>query len=147
MKTNTKTVLIIVATLVIGIFIGALGSGFMAHRLGRRLPHMEHSERFVEGMVRLIDPAPDQEDQIRGILTRHAEQFAGITDDFREETSALFDSLSTELDSVLTAEQKARLEERHQRLGRMMKGGGQFPHGKPGDRRPPPPPPPSDDGE
>jgi len=145
MKTNTKTVIVIVATLVIGILIGALGSGFMAHRFARRLPHMEHSARFIEGMVDLIDPAPEQEDQIRGILTRHAERFTEITGDFREETSALFDSLLTELDSVLTEEQKARLEERHQRFGRGTKRGGSFPHGKPGDRRRPPPPP--DEGD
>ena len=145
MKTNTKTVLIIVATLLIGILVGALGSGFMVHRFARRLPHMERREMFVEGMVELIDPAPEQEDEIRGILTRHAEQFTEITDDFHEETSALFDSLRTELDPVLTDEQKARLEERHQRLGRLMKRGGPFPRGKPGNRRHPPPPP--DDGE
>jgi Spy/CpxP family protein refolding chaperone len=141
MKTNTKTVIIIVATLVIGILIGALGSGFMVHRFARRLPHMEHSEMFVEGMVDLIDPAPEQEDQIRGILTRHSEQFTEITDGFREETSALFDSLRSELEPVLTDEQKARLEERHQRLGRLMKRGRPAHHGKPGDRRRPPPPP------
>jgi Spy/CpxP family protein refolding chaperone len=146
MKTNTKTVLIIVATLVIGILIGALGTGFMAHRFGRRLPHMEHGEMFVEGMLDLIDPAPEQEDQIRGILTRHAQQFTEITGDFREEISVLVDSLRAELDSVLTEEQKERLDERHRRLGRLMKCGGPFPHGKPGDRRPPPPPPPPPEG-
>lgn len=139
MKTNTKTVLLIVATLLIGILIGALGSGFTAHRFARHVADMRHREVFVERMMEIIDPAPDQEDQIRGILTRHAEQFAEIADDFHGEASALFDSLRTELDPVLTDEQKARLEERHRKIGRLMKRGGPSSHHKPGDRRRPPP--------
>ena len=140
MKTNTKTALVIGATLVIGILIGVLGSGFMVHRFARRLPDMRHSEVFVERMVDLIEPTPEQEEEIRGILTRHAEQFTEITEDFRAETTVLIDTLRAELDSVLTDEQRARLEERHRRLDKMMKRGGPFPHGRPGDRRLPPPP-------
>ncbi len=132
MTTKTKTAMIIVATLVIGIVIGALGSGFVVHRFAGRPRDMRHREVFVERMVKLIDPAPDKEDEIRGILTRHAELFNEITDDFHRETSALFDSLRTELDSVLTEEQRARLEERRQKLGPSR-------HGKPGERRRPPP--------
>ena len=140
MKTNTKTALVIIATLVIGILIGVLGSGFMVHRFARRVPDMRHSEVFVERMIDIIEPAPEQEEEIRGILTRHAEQFTEITEGFRAETTTLMDSLRTELDSVLTDEQRARLEEKHRRFDKMMKHGRPFPHGRPGDRRRPPPP-------
>ena len=145
MKTNTKTVLIIVATLLIGILIGALGSGFMVHRVARRMADMRHREMFVERMVDVIDPAADQEAEVRDILTRHAEQFAAISDSFHRETSALFDSLRSELDPILTDEQKARLEERGRRVRRLMKHVGPPGHHMPGGKRPPTPSP-EDDG-
>jgi uncharacterized membrane-anchored protein YhcB (DUF1043 family) len=143
MKTNTKTVLIIVATLVIGILIGALGSGFMVHRFARRMADMRHREMFVERMMEVIEPAPEQEAEVRDILTRHAEEFTKLADGFHKDTAALFDSLRSELDPVLTDEQKERLEVRHERLGRFMKHGHRPPHHKPGA---PPPAPPGDDG-
>lgn len=140
MKIHTKTALIIVATLVIGIFIGALGSGFMFHRRTGRPPRREYGERFVEFVMDLIAPPAEQEDEIREILTRHAEEYEEITKNYREETSALFDSLGSRLDSVLTDEQKAKFEERRRRLRQRMDHGKPLPHGKPGDHRPPPPP-------
>jgi hypothetical protein len=144
MKTNTKTVLIIVATLLIGILIGALGSGFVVHRFATRMADMRHRDMFVERMVELIEPAPEQEAEVRDILTRHAEEFTELADGFQEDTAALFDSLRSELDPVLTDEQKERLEERHERLGRFLKLGRRPPHHKPGG--PPRHPPPGDDG-
>lgn len=145
MKTNTKTVLIIVGTLVIGIVIGALGSGFVVHRFAGRMAEARHRDMFVERMVELIDPTPDQEPRVRDILTRHAEKFSVLADGFHEDASALLDSLRSELDPVLTDEQKARLEERHERFGKTFKHGGPPPGHRPGDR-PPPPPPPDDEG-
>ena len=142
MKTNTKTVLIIVATLLIGILIGALGSGFMVHRFAGRMAEMRHRDMFVERMMELIEPAPEQEAEVRDILTRHAEEFTSLADEFHENATALFDSLLSDLDPVLTDEQKERLEERHERMGRSMKHGRRPPHHKPGA----PPPPPGDDG-
>jgi hypothetical protein len=144
MKTDTKTGLIIVATLLIGILIGALGSGFMVHRFARRMADMRHRDMFVERMIELIQPAPEQEAEVRDILTRHAEEFTKLADGFQEDTAALFDSLRSELDPVLTDEQKERMEERHERLGKFLRHGHRPPHDKPGGapRRPPP----GDDG-
>lgn len=140
MKTRTGTVLIIVATLLIGIIIGALGSGFVIHRFARHMPDMRHRDLFVERMVETIDPSPDQEEAIRDILTRHAEEFAEISDSFHRDASALFDSLRAELDPVLTEEQKAKLEERGRRVRRLMKHPGPPGRRWPGEKPPPPPP-------
>ncbi len=147
MKTNTKTVLIIVATLLIGMLIGVLGSGFVVHRFVSRAVDMRRQDVFVERLMDVIDPAPDQEAEVKGILDRHAERFSDITDEFHRETSALFDSLRADLDPVLTDEQKARLEERHRRFGRLMGCGRPSPARKPGGKCPPPPPPPRGGGE
>lgn len=144
MTLQTKTVLIIVATLIVGIIVGALGSGFVIHRFARHMADVRHREMFVERMVEVIDPAPEQEEAIREILTRHAEMFAELSDSFHRETSALFDSLRSELDPVLTQEQKERLEERGKRFQRLMKRGGP-PRHRPGEE-PPPPPRPEEDG-
>jgi hypothetical protein len=146
MKTNTKTALIIIGTLLIGIVIGALGSGLVVHKFATRMAEMRHREIFVERIVELIDPTPEQEPKVRDILTRHAEKFSELAEGFHEDASALLDSLRSELAPVLTEEQKARLEERRERFGRVFKHGGRPRGHKPGDK-PPPPPPPEDDGK
>jgi len=147
MNVRTKTVLVIVATLLIGILIGALGSSFVVHRFIGRVAEMRHRDVFVERLVETIDPEPEQEEVVRDILTRHSERFSEMSERFRSETTALLDSLKAELDTVLTDEQKARLEEKASRVRRASRH--HYPRGhKPGDERhlPPPPPPPEEDG-
>ena len=145
MRIKTQTALIIVATLLIGIVIGVLASGFIIHGLPRHVAGMRHREIFVDRMIAVIEPSPEQEDEIRGVLTRHAEDFADMSDRFHDDASALLDSLRSELQPLLNEEQKARLEERHRRFSKPRREFGPPGRHKPGNRPPPPPPP--DDGE
>jgi hypothetical protein len=140
MRTRTKTTLIIIATLVIGIFIGALGSGFVVQRSARHFGERKHREIFIDRVVEVIDPTPDQERVVRAILTKHSEQFEEMSDRFRLEAAALFDSLKADLDTVLTEEQKARLQERVEKMPRPMRHP-RPPRGGPDEKLPPPPPP------
>ncbi len=110
MKMGTKTILVILITLIIGMIIGVLISGaFARHRSGRFMS-MREPGRLGAHVERIIDPDESQREAVRAILQRHSEQFLKIHSRFEGEMLALRDSLKKDLDPILTEEQKARLE-------------------------------------
>lgn len=111
MNTRAQTTIIIVATLLIGVVIGALGSAALRQDRTRRFVQMPPRDRFHEAMERIIDPTPEQKQIIEGILERQARQVSALHDNFQQQMFALFDSVQIELNSVLTEEQKTRLRE------------------------------------
>ena len=153
MKTETKTAVIIVVTLIIGMAIGSLLPGaFIRHRTGRFMA-MREPEHLMGRIEDIIDPDESQREAVQEILHRHAERFHEIHSQFEAAMFALRDSLRKDLDSILTEEQKARLERgptppKHPRERRP---GPWRPHEPgsppPSDERQPPAPPTLDEGE
>ncbi len=110
MKMETKTVLIILITLIIGMIIGALITGaFARHHIGRFMS-MRKPERLGAHVERIIDPDESQREAVRAVLQRHSEQFLELHSQFEGKMLALRDSLKKDLDPILTEEQKKRLE-------------------------------------
>jgi uncharacterized protein YneF (UPF0154 family) len=112
MNTKVKIVLIIIVTLVIGIMLGAmLNRAFLRHRI-----HRAFADRKPMGMIsfmeRIIQPTPDQREQIREILEKHRKKSSDLREKFMMEMQADFESLEAELDPILTPEQKRRLRRR-----------------------------------
>ena len=125
MKTHTKSILVIVASLLIGMLIGALGHGaFRGHQF-RRMVRLRTQGGFVSRIEAVIQPEPAQQEAVRGILSTHARQVDEARSQFFAELHAETDSMKARLAPILTDEQKARLDEEFKRLR----------------RRPPPPPP------
>ncbi len=124
MNMKVKTTLIIIATLIIGIIFGALLSRAYLHHRIRRAFVMVDPNRFMPFFEQIIDPTPEQSDQIRKIIRKHANDVLEIRNDFEARMSSSFESLQKNLDSVLTPEQKDRLEkmmrERRPRMRRDM---------------------------
>lgn len=120
MKAKTTSLLIVLATLVIGIGIGFLLGGMFRHERERAFAAMLPRERFERVMDRLIQPQPEQRAAIEKIMTRRFEQLASIQEEHQNEVLAIFDSLRADLATVLTAEQIARLERE------IIKGGHRF---------------------
>ncbi len=122
MSIQWKSTFIIVATLVIGILVGVFLAGPVMHRHLR--PHL--AERgpgvFTPMIERIIQPAPDQEEAVRAVLDKHSARLADMHEDFRAGMVATMDSLRKDLDSILTDEQKARLDERQGHFKHFMKG-------------------------
>jgi len=153
MKIETKTYVIIVLTLVIGMIIGALITGAVVHHRVRRFMNLGHPEHLAVRIEELIGPDESQREMVHKILMKHSERFLSVHSQFESEMLALRDSLKKDLDPILTEEQKKRLK-------RQPKPPRPFREGKPGPWRgrepgwPPPPdeerrpgPPPGDDGE
>ena len=106
--------------LIIGIILGALINGaIMMHRYKQFQSFLEPGgfERFMERVVR---PDESQREKMREIIDKYSDQL----DETRIRAEALIDSMTTELDLILTPEQKSRLEKRFSTPGR------RFPHKK-----------------
>lgn len=157
MKMETKTVLIVLGILIIGMIIGALITGaFARHRVGR-FTSMREPGRLSARVERIIDPDESQREAVREILRKHSERFQEIHSQFEGEMLALRDSLREDLDPILTDEQKERLERTprppkhirdHKPGSRKNRQRGAPPPGEerpdlppPGEGQPPPPPP------
>ncbi len=110
MQLHTKTALILFATLIIGMVLGALVSGpLLFHQFDRQMD-TGMSEHFVRRFEDLIDPTEEQSDTVHAILENHVADFIELHNRHRAEIETLMDSMHTELFSVLTEEQRERLE-------------------------------------
>lgn len=123
MKTKSKTILIILATLVIGAAIGALLTGLVRQNREHRFTRMMPEQQFRRVMEHIIQPNDEQRKAIDRILTKRFAQITEIQEQYQNEIFVLYDSLRKDLSSVLTADQRFRLEKRlaegHHRLTRL----------------------------
>jgi hypothetical protein len=154
MKMETKTVLIILITLIIGMIIGALITGAFARHRVQRFMTMGEPGHMVGFLERMIGPDESQREAVRAVLQKHTEQFLELHSQFEGEMLALRDSLKKDLDPILTDEQKVRLE-RGPKHPKPWRGKGRRPgpskwrepghQPPPSELGPPPPPPPERD--
>ena len=121
MDIKVKTALIIIMTLVIGIFIGALlNRVLLQHRI--RKAFMMQTPGFITALYEgVIEPESEQGKLIREILKKHARRMSEIRKNFRKDLQSEFESLRKELDPLLTTEQKRRLRNRLPRPWRRLR--------------------------
>ncbi|MBN2102529.1 hypothetical protein JW835_00645 [bacterium] len=107
MKTMTKTVVLLILTFVLGVISGAVLQGFLIRQHIKKFNrHMRTPEGFIERFERIIDPTDEQRKEIRAILEKHHQKMM----QFHKEFPMHMDSLKTDLDSILTEEQKEKLK-------------------------------------
>lgn len=112
MKTKSKTAFIILGTFAIGMVIGVLISGTLRHQKEQKFERMPPGKRFFLFMERIIQPTEQQREQFDRIIAKRSEQISKLHEEHQNEMFALYDSMRTELQSILTEEQRSRLEER-----------------------------------
>ena len=129
MSVRGRAIGIIVGTLLIGVVIGALIVGPMVERHHfKRIADLRTPKGFSERLEEIIEPDESQVDALRAVLARYGEDFDEVASRHRSEMKEMFDSLSADLDTLLTDEQKARLEKRR---GRRRPPGDPRDHHKP----------------
>lgn len=132
MSTRGRAIGIIIGTLLIGVVIGALIVGPLVARYHfKRVADWRTPKGFAARLEEIIDPDEDQVDALRSILARYGHDFDEVASLHRSEVKGMFDSLGAELDTILTDEQKERLERRRRHIG---------PPGQPRDLHKPPKP-------
>ena len=110
MTTKVKTLIILLSTLVIGVAVGALASGALRDRREHEIHRMPPHHRFLRSMHEIIQPTEGQADALDNILDRRSKQLSELNERHQSEVFAIMDSMRTELASVLTDEQRTRLE-------------------------------------
>ncbi|NIR47448.1 hypothetical protein GWO43_03110 [candidate division KSB1 bacterium] len=109
MNTKSKSALVILGTLIIGIVIGVLGSSLLRESRERRFDEMRRQRLFHRVMEDIIQPTDEQREGIHEVLEKRFGQIAEIRDQHQDEMFAIYDSLQQDLAAVLTDEQRANL--------------------------------------
>jgi hypothetical protein len=111
MSLRGRAIGIITGTLLIGVAIGALLVGPMiARHHFRRAEAWRTPRGFATRLEDVIKPNPDQVDALRTILARYGDDLDEVMSRHRAEIRDMVDSLNADLDTLLTPEQKERLE-------------------------------------
>ncbi len=137
MSPRTKSILLLLTTLVIGLLLGALINGYFVRQRLDRLGSLMTRDGYSSRLVEVVNPTSEEQRQaLRSVLEGAAPRAIQIMRQSREDMRALNDSVKSELEEILSQEQMARLEE-HLRFRRR----GPW-RGRPGfDERGPPRPP------
>ena len=110
MNAQTKSLIVILATLLVGATIGALATSAIMNQRIEELQALRMEGGFMGLIERVIEPTDDaQRAEIRSVLEKAAKQQLEIRISMIEEHRSLFDELHTELDAILTTQQKERL--------------------------------------
>ena len=121
MTIDARSSLILLATLILGIAIGALGAGALAQRRVEHLRELRHGGIFLEHMERIIQPRDEaQWETIRPIIEETGRRNLGLIEGTHARLEAQMDSMRARLAPHLDEDQRARLEARahfHQRFG------------------------------
>lgn len=127
MNMKVKTTVVIILTLILGIILGAMLNRIFVFQRIKRAFDAVNPDRFTMILEQVIEPTADQKKQIREILKKHAKIVAELRKNLDEGMASSFSTLQKELDSVLTPEQKERLEKMMKERGPWMRKGRPFP--------------------
>jgi len=131
MNMKAKTTIILLFTLLIGILLGVfLDRTIMRFRFQKRFNEVRQPRGITRMLENLIRPDESQYKAVRDILEKYSKRLHEHREKSFREMDAVMDSMRTELDQILTDEQKARLKKDMERMKGMR------------DRRPGPPMPP-----
>jgi hypothetical protein len=135
-KLETRSALILLATLLLGVLLGGVAAGAAARQRDAKLMRMQRPPSFAEHMRRVIQPENEaQWERMRPVLEATARRNESIRHEMLEQMRMELDSLRVRLDPVLNDEQRARLAEFARHAPPPPGFGGK------GGRLPPPPPP------
>lgn len=140
MRIETKSAVILLATLLLGILIGGLAAGAIAQRRASRVAELRE-RGFAMQLERIIEPRDDaQREAIQAVLSAAAERNRETMESAREEIRGSLEEMREALEPLLDEDQRERLEAAAKRFRRGPPG---RPPGEPGlgppgpGRRPP----------
>jgi hypothetical protein len=108
---KTRSIILILATLIIGFILGMLISAQIRYQRLKPVQAYFSEERFRDAFYRTIQPDEKQKEKIDKILNNYARLNSELQRNFRKEFEANMEKMRTELDSCLTREQLVRVKE------------------------------------
>ncbi|MES2177668.1 MAG: hypothetical protein V4550_07355 [Gemmatimonadota bacterium] len=137
MTAGTKSALLLGATLLVGMVLGAAGAGSLDRQRRERLGGMGRPPGLARHIEEVINPRDGaQAEQLRPIIQRAAERNQLLIRRTNDELRASIDSMRAELDPLLDADQRDRLARATRELPPFGRQGG--PPGRGGRGGPPP---------
>jgi hypothetical protein len=118
---KTKSIIVIILTLVIGFVLGMLTSAQMRYHRLKPVRMYFSEERFREGFYSAIQPDGQQKAKIDLILDKYAKINSELQNNFRKEMDASMKDFRKELDSNLTKDQISRLKDMDDRRQDMIR--------------------------
>jgi len=110
MNPKLKVTLILLATLVIGIILGAVGRGVIMKGRHRKLDSTERTELFLSRVDEAIHPDSAQKAKVDEIAQRAADRITVLFDHHDAEMATIVDSMKRELSAVLSPLQLQQLD-------------------------------------
>ncbi|MFK7845621.1 MAG: hypothetical protein AB8G77_09985 [Rhodothermales bacterium] len=112
MTAKTKSIVIIIGTLIVGVIIGSLATGAVFSQRVAEIQALRDENGMTRFLERVIKPKDEaQQKEIRAILKKTASQQMEIRRSIVMEHREVFQELRAELAEVLTPEQKVELRE------------------------------------
>lgn len=118
-----KAILVLVATLLVGIAIGALSTGMMAryHYRGPqkqyRGNHSGNRHAFADKIFRITRADSAQAKQMKPVIEKTMTQIDSLESHSRQEAEVLLDSMKLEFKSILKPDQMEKLNEFTSKMG------------------------------
>ena len=111
MSTTVKTVIVLIATLLVGVLLGALGSGAVANKREKERVELRSNRGMSSRIQSQIPTLTDEQRlQIQEIVRRHAPEMDSLRRQHQQEIGDSFVEMRSEIAAVLTPEQRANLE-------------------------------------
>lgn len=107
---KTKSIIVILLTLVIGFILGMLTSAQIRYHRLKPVRVYFSEERFRDGFYKAIQPDQQQKAKIDLILDKYAKINSDLQNNFRKDLDASMKDFRKELDQNLTKDQLGRLK-------------------------------------
>jgi hypothetical protein len=117
---KTKSIIVILLTLVIGFILGMLTSAQIRYHRLKPVRVYFSEERFRDGFYKAIQPDEQQKAKIDLILDKYAKINGDLQNNFRKELDASMKDFRKELDLNLTKDQLLRLKSMDERRQEMI---------------------------
>jgi hypothetical protein len=111
MEMKTRSVIILIATLLLGFILGMLTSAQIRYHKLKPIRVFFSEERFREGIYSVINPDESQIVKLDEIIKKYSRRNRDIQTNFRRELDNFTKDLWNEMDPVLTRDQVERLQE------------------------------------
>ncbi|MDP9361879.1 MAG: hypothetical protein M3P29_10545 [Acidobacteriota bacterium] len=122
MSSNTRTaaVVVVIVAFLAGILVGVAGDHLYLIHGGRLFPrHASHfaADRMAERLAGELQLTPQQKTQVQQIIERHRAKIDAAMSSVRPQVRQELDATNTEIESILTAEQRTKFATLRMRVG------------------------------
>lgn len=115
--TSSKAIVLLVAVFVLGGLIGGLGTYMTGHFRDARA---RHRSRVMDQLTRQLELTPDEQKQIREILTESRQRYRAIYDQSQQQARPQYEALRTDtrarIRKLLNATQQPKFDDFLRRL-------------------------------